>query len=93
MNNQVGQLIGTVPGQGTFNLESANANQLPPNVQQTVCGLQLKLYACIKLKYQICNQLGNALSQANNVVPVSNIIPSYMIPSWLTQATTLPSAP
>lgn len=82
-----GQVFGleSLPGQ---NVEGAT---LPPNVQASICNLQLKILACIKIKIQVCTQLSNALSACNNEVPTSNLIPSYLIPTWLQGGVQLPT--
>jgi hypothetical protein len=100
LNNQIGKLIGQPTGEGpAFGLGSGEGptyglgsgfGQIPTNLQQTVCGLQLKLLACCKIRNQCCAQLCQALTSCNNTVPSSNLVPSYLIPTYL-QGVQLPS--
>jgi hypothetical protein len=101
LNNQIGKLIGQPTGEGTFGLGSGpngegpasglGFGQIPTNLQQTVCGLQLKLLACCKVRNQCCAQLCQALSSCNNTVPSSSLVPSFLIPTFLQGGVQLPS--
>jgi hypothetical protein len=64
---------------------------VPANIQSSVCGLQIKLLGCCKLKAQCLQNLCQALSSCNNTLPTSSLIPNNVVPSWLTGFNLLPA--
>lgn len=86
LNNQVNTLM--FPGGNVSGLESQPGQNVegvnvPTSNQAQICNLQIKILACMKIKFQICVQLCQALSSCNNTVPTSSLLPTKLIPSYL----------